>query len=218
MVFTTDRMSQSVSIDSTLSSSSRADSTQDLFAQDHAKLKRAWEEMLGQRFLTHKLLTVLPFYISSLFSQVQVHPTMSVLLPPPSSLSSPAYELDAELENEDENEAHLRWLEAMRSGAVQLNGPASRKESSAALRQRPPVATVKKWNKLHLARQVRLITACKEAIWQAYQTLDVEDEGGYPARGEPPKDELRDEFDRNWEDWEECVSLLSRFARALGLN
>ena len=68
---------------------------------------------------------------------------------------------------------------------------------------------VKKWNKLHLARQVRLITACKEAIWQAYQTLDVEDEGGYPARGEPPKDELRDEFDRNWEDWEECVSLVS---------
>ncbi|KAI0749821.1 hypothetical protein C8Q80DRAFT_649111 [Daedaleopsis nitida] len=201
MVFTTERISQSASMESSpSSSSSRADSSQDLFLQDHEKLKDAWEEMLGQRFLTHKLLTVLPFYVSSLFSNVYVHPTLTILLPPPSwhRGSDPLSELETDLEAE----AHARWLEDMRSGAVQLNGDStSRKAHAAALRARPPAATVTRWNKLHLARQVRLVTACKEAIWQAYRSLES---GGFsPLVEAVPRDELRDEFERAWEAWEE---------------
>ncbi len=201
LIFTTERNTQSVSIDSVLSSSSRADSTNQLFIQDHAKLKRAWEEMLSQRFLTHKLLTVLPFYVSSFFSNVHVHPTMSVILPPPSSQSSNADEMGSDLEGE----ALRRWLEDMRSNAVQLNGsePNAEKAHTAALRARPAAATVTKWCRLHLARQFRLISACKDVIWRAYHVLEAQNQGGFAAPSEPPRDEMRDDFERLWEAWEE---------------
>ena len=203
LVFTTERNTHSASADSWLSSaSSRADSTQHLYTQDHARLKRAWEQMLDQRFLSHKLLAVLPFYISSFFSNVEVHPPMNILLPPPSHMRPPSFL--AEREVDLEGEALRQWVEEMRANAVRLDGPSSaRKDASSALRARPAIATVSTWGTLHLARQFRIVCACKEAIWQAYRTLDVEDERGFVVRGEPPKDEMRDEFEREWGNWEE---------------
>ncbi|TFK92667.1 S-adenosyl-L-methionine-dependent methyltransferase [Polyporus arcularius HHB13444] len=203
LVFTTERNTQSASGDSWLSTaSSQADSTHHLFTQDHERLKRAWEQMLAQRFLSHKLLTVLPFYISSFFHNVEVHPPMNILLPPPSSLKPPSFVADREVELE--GDALRKWVDGMRSNTVQLDGQATaRIDTSAALRSRPPMATVSTWGTLHLARQFRIVSACKESIWQAYRALDVEDERGSVVRGEPPRDDLRDEFEREWGNWEE---------------
>ncbi|KAI0719317.1 hypothetical protein C8T65DRAFT_636312 [Cerioporus squamosus] len=203
LVFTTERNTQSASVDSWLSTaSSHADSTQHLYTQDHARLKRAWEQMLAQRFLSHKLLAVLPFYISSFFSNVEVHPPMNILLPPPSYTKPPSFLTERAVELE--GNALSQWVEEMRSNAVRLDGPTSaRKDTSAALRSRPPIATVSTWGTLHLARQFRIVCACKEAVWQAYRALDVEDERGHAMRGEPQNDELRDEFEREWGSWEE---------------
>ncbi|RPD60122.1 S-adenosyl-L-methionine-dependent methyltransferase [Lentinus tigrinus ALCF2SS1-7] len=204
LVFSTERNAQSLSTDSWLSSaSSRADSTHHLFTQDHERLKRAWEQMLDQRFLSHKLLTVLPFYISSFFSNVEVHPPMNILLPPPSYLKPPSSLAEQEVDLAGK-EALKQWVQEMRLNAVRLDGPTNaRKDTSSALRARPSIATVSTCNTLHLTRQFHIVCACKEAIWQAYRTLDVKDERGFEVRGEPPRDDVRDEFEREWAYWEE---------------
>lgn len=192
-----------------LSSRSQADSTTQLFAQDHAKLKDAWEEMLSQRFLTPRLLNVLPFYLSSLFTNVHVYPTMQIVLPPPShqrgsrNLAEPAMRPDSR----DNNVA--KWVEDMRARTVNISEPkgTSNRGSSTDLRaSKPPVAIITLWSALHLARQVRVVSACKEAIWEAYYALNgaPRDIFLHPEDNvkERPKDDLREEFEGEWAAWE----------------
>lgn len=203
LVFTTEHQSNSTSLDTSASSSSLLlDSSPDEFLQDHARLKDAWKEMLDRRFLAHKLLTVVPFYLSSTFSNAHVHPTMHILLPPPSCVRDPLM-VERELDLDGENLS--QWLSAMRSSAVHINGD-PKVANSSALRARPSAATVANWNTLHLGRQVRLVTACKEAIWDAYRFLDAK--SGVVREldpDEPPRGELREQFERDWENWEEYV-------------
>ncbi len=205
LVFTTDHTSNSTSLDTIASSSSlRLDSSADLFLQDHVRLKDAWKEMLEHRFLPHKLLTVIPFYLSSTFSNAHVHPTMHVLLPPPSCIRDP---LVAEREIDMDGENLTQWLDGMRSFAVHINGDTLPKgANSSGLRARPSAATVANWNTLHLGRQVRLINACKEAIWDAYRLLDSKSEEDNELDPDvPPRDDLREQFERDWGNWEEYV-------------
>ncbi|KAI0671779.1 S-adenosyl-L-methionine-dependent methyltransferase [Trametes maxima] len=202
--------SQSNSLDSMMSSSSRsnADSQDALFAQDHPRLKEAWEEMLSQRFLTHKLLNVLPFYLSSFFSNVHVHPTMHVALPPPSAQRGTRRVIEHALQPGVQNENVAHWVEDMRSHAVRLStSDGLQKGHSAALRaSKPSNATVTLWSALHLARQVHLVSACKEAIWEAYCALTGAAREAFlhpddAAKG-PPREDLREEFEREWAAWE----------------
>ena len=203
LVFTTEHQSNSTSLDTSASSSSLLlDSSPDEFLQDHARLKDAWKEMLDRRFLAHKLLTVVPFYLSSTFSNAHVHPTMHILLPPPSCVRDPLM-VERELDLDGENLS--QWLSAMRSSAVHINGD-PKDANSSALRARPSAATVANWNTLHLGRQVRLVTACKEAIWDAYRFLDAKSGVVHELDpDEPPRGELREQFERDWENWEEYV-------------
>ena len=206
LVFTTEHTFNSDSLDTNESSSSlRLDSGSDVFLQDHARLKEAWKHMLERRFLAHKLLTVIPFYLSSIFSNAHVHPTMHILLPPPSCVRDP---LMAECEVDLDGENLAQWLDDMRSSAVHINGDTPPKAAnSSALRARPSAATVANWNTLHLGRQVQLVTACKEAIWDAYRRLDPESGfEGEPDSDELPRDELREHFEREWDNWEEYAS------------
>lgn len=208
-LYTTERSSQgSSSHDSFLSSSSRsrADSSAHLFAQDHARLKEAWEEMLSQRFLTHKLLNVLPFYLSSFFTNVHVHPTMHVVLPPPSTQRE-RKKAEPVLRPDAQEQDIAEWVEDMRAHAVQLSSNGPKKSDSAALRgSKPSVATISLWGALHLARQVHLVSACKEAIWEAYFALTgaARDAFLHPndTVKELPREDLREEFEREWAAWE----------------
>ncbi|KAI0367799.1 S-adenosyl-L-methionine-dependent methyltransferase [Pilatotrama ljubarskyi] len=236
-LYTTEHSSQgSNSLDSFLTSSSHphSDPSDELFAQDHPRLKEAWEEMLSQRFLTHKLLNVLPFYLSSCFTNVHVHPTMHVVLPPPSSQTARdrrktaerERERERELERERERERPMRadgqdqdiahWVQDMRAHAVRLSTSdslqqqqqqQSKKAAAAALRSsKPSVATITLWSALHLARQMHLVAACKEAIWEAYCALMGAAREAFlhpdDAAREPPREDLREEFEREWAAWE----------------
>ncbi|PIL35545.1 hypothetical protein GSI_02273 [Ganoderma sinense ZZ0214-1] len=200
-VFTTEHTSNSTSLDTSASSSSlRLNSGTNEFLQDHARLKDAWKEMLDRRFLAHKLLTVVPFYLSSTFSNAHVHPTMRILLPPSSCIRDPIIaERDIDLDGDN----LVQWLDTMRSSAVHINGD-TKGANSSAVPGRPSAATVATWNTLHLGRQVRLVTACKEAIWDAYRSIDVK--SGRKDEldpDEPPRDDLREQFERDWENWED---------------
>ena len=169
-----------------------------MYVQDHSRLKRAWEKMLDQHFLAHKLTTVLPLYLTSFFKNVQVHPTAYILLPPPSNERdySPPTEVNGDTPDDGDEVQH--WVSEMRSNMVRLDGdPAHRKSATAALRARPSISSITMWNTLHLTRQMRIISSCKEAIWQAYLTLATADE---TAGG--PSEPLRDEFERDWLVWE----------------
>ncbi|KAI1796852.1 hypothetical protein LXA43DRAFT_984831 [Ganoderma leucocontextum] len=203
LMFTTEHTCNSTSLDTCASSSSlRLDSGPDMFLQDHARLKDAWKEMLERRFLAHKLLTVIPFYLSSTFSNAHVHPTMHIILPAPSCVRDP---LMTEREVDWEGDHLTQWLDDMRSSAVHINGDQPPKgASSSALRARPSAAMVANWNTLHLGRQVRLITACKEAIYDAYRLLDLRSgKGDELDADDPPRGDLREEFERDWENWED---------------
>lgn len=181
--------------------------------------------MLDQHFLTHKLTTVLPLYLTSFFKNVQVHPTMYILLPPPSHLRA-----DGTPEREhalEEDDAMRQWVEDMRAGMVRIDGDhahlssqqqhqhnqqqqrrSTAQQQHAALRTKAACASVTMWSTLHLARQTRLVAACKEAIWEAYQALAAAaaDEPSGALRGEPGGalhgEPLRDEFERDWQAWE----------------
>ena len=198
MNITTEHSFHSSSLDSYFSTSSEAESIDSMYSQDHENLKRAWEKMLDQRFLTHKLTTVLPLYLTSFFKNVQVHPTMYIMLPPPSWERGPEFMADDKFDLAQDDGLE-QWVRDMRSEMVRIDGdPARRKSTTAALRARPSFASVTMWNTLHLSRQVRVVEACKEAIWEAYQALAMAASPGTPAAGEPP----RDEFEREWLAWE----------------
>lgn len=210
-MYTTEHSSQgSNSLDSYHSSSSSSpDSSMHLFAQDHPKLKEAWEEMLSHRFLTHKLLNVLPFYLSSCFTNVQVHPTMHVVLPPPSSQREQRRSAERAMRTSAAEDPISHWVQDMRSHAVRLSTSdgSHKKAQSAALRSsKPSIAMVTLWSSLHLARQMHLVSACKEAIWEAYCALTGAAREAFlhpdEAARELPREDLREEFEREWGAWE----------------
>ncbi|KAH9945153.1 S-adenosyl-L-methionine-dependent methyltransferase [Epithele typhae] len=197
--FTTEHIAPSSSIGSYVSTSSTVDSADSMFAQDHEKLKRAWEAMLDHRFICHRLTNVLPLYLSSFFKNIEVHPTLHVVLPLPSRDRVPDSLADREIELA--GEALDEWTTNMKANTVQLNGESQRKSNTSTLRKRLSMSIVTTWNTLHLTRQLRLVTACKEAIWEAYRTLDDEPRSSVGVQ-QPRRDDLLEEFERDWFIWE----------------
>ncbi|KAI8980216.1 hypothetical protein BD414DRAFT_493967 [Trametes punicea] len=200
-LYTTEHSSQSNSIDSYLSSSSQSGTdSEDEYVEDHKKLKDAWEEMLSRRFLTHKLLNVLPFYLSSAFTNVHLHPAIHI--------RGPRTTIASMLHPDGQDPEFSNWVEDMRSHVIRFStsdGP--QKISPATLRSTKSSGTrVSLWSALHLARQVRLVSACKEAIWEAYCALTGAAREAFlrpdAAAKELPKEELREEFEREWAAWE----------------
>ncbi|KAH9846682.1 hypothetical protein C2E23DRAFT_851900 [Lenzites betulinus] len=196
--------------DSFLSSSSRsrAGSTSDIFAQDHEKLKDAWEEMLSQRFLTHKLLNVLPLYLSSFFTNIILLPAVDVVLPPPSFQRSMKQPIDPPMLPESQDASVAQWVTDLRTHAVSLStktGASSRMNSTDLRASKPAAATMTLWSALHLTRQVRLVSACKEAMWDAFCALAVARDSSLRleenAKDRPRKEDLRDEFESDWAAW-----------------
>lgn len=48
---------------------------------DHSKLKAAWQEMLGARWLTVQPTNVLPLYLSTIFEEYRAMPVMEIRVP-----------------------------------------------------------------------------------------------------------------------------------------
>ncbi|KAK7050896.1 hypothetical protein VNI00_005008 [Paramarasmius palmivorus] len=167
--------------------------------QDHSRLKSAWDAMLSQRFLTPQLITVLPFYLASLFTGVKSHPPLQIQLPPNSSGSRHCRGHESEvfdpLRQFTLYPASRRLSDADDSSSTDSGGSESRK----------PVSN---WASMHLARTVRMVVACKEAIWVEYQRMYSPDlppvtlarrQGRYLVSN---KSSARESFDRAWTNWE----------------
>lgn len=173
--------------------------------QDHSRLRRAWEEMLDNSFLTPQLLSVLPFYLSSSFPCIRSHPPLQIPLP---RSSSDRQQLTTQ---HSMSTVQLDPATLFELRALSAQPPSENCNVAAGCSQR----SMSSWACMHLARTVRTIMGCKESIWSAYERLY----GGDPLPPvirtsqqkllsswyEPPTNPLRDYFERDWINWEKCL-------------
>ncbi|KAI0737083.1 hypothetical protein C8Q80DRAFT_1222974 [Daedaleopsis nitida] len=175
------------------SSSSRADSSQDLFLQDHEKLKDAWERCSASDSSHTSSSRSSVLRILAVLQRLR---TPDAHHPPPTPSWHRGSDPLSELETDLEAEAHARWLEDMRSGAVQLNGDSRLGKHTRQHCVHDHPLQRSRGGQTASRETIRLVTACKEAIWQAYRSLES---GGFsPLVEAVPRDELRDEFERAW--------------------
>ena len=180
--------------------------------RDHSRLRRAWEEMLSDSFLTPNLVSVLPFHLGAWFHEIQTHPPLEVPLPPSSSCkrsTQPTTGLPDLIDPDT-----LFELRTMSSAA----SPDSdyHDESACSPGKKSSHRGVSSWASMHLARNVRTIAACKESIWHAYERLYGQDPS-IPSlvrsaqekylkkhfdRVQSTTNPLRDYFERDWINWE----------------
>ncbi|KAG6862489.1 hypothetical protein C0995_000035 [Termitomyces sp. Mi166 len=185
--------------------------------QDHSRLKAAWDALLASRFIAEKPLSVLPFYLSSLFVDVQSMPPVKVLLPPNSNIDQPSPVRSAP--------------EPFFNGAVFAKPPPLVRTSSESTCSTTTTLTpsalsrtssgdsidsyTTEFAQMHLASTVHTVTGCKEAIWQEYKNLyDVKNvakvvspnayaPSGYTVSPGPGnvKSSIRESFDDEWAAW-----------------
>ncbi|PCH42192.1 hypothetical protein WOLCODRAFT_137757 [Wolfiporia cocos MD-104 SS10] len=169
----------------------RRDSDRFRDPHDHSSLARAWEEMLQHRFIAQNVLSILPFYLSTYFHEIQMMPTLHFLIPPSSSTVGKDIHQHFDETKDDLADLYLdlqthgtRW-----SGERSDAAPARAKPSRSA--------TVSSWASIHLARSVQTIRACKEPLWQEFK------EGrGFRKIPEHDVNILREDFEAAWANWE----------------
>ena len=184
--------------------------------QDHSRLQSAWDAMLSHRFLPSQLTTVLPFYLSSCFIDLQSHLPLNIPLPPNSPPTRTFRNRDPELlDIERQFSLHPTGKRISESDEFPTNGaPGVRKHVQT-------LAT------MHLARTVQMITGCKEAIWAKYEQMYAPDlppvttsrrkDGRYQVQLSN-KAVARESFDRAWENWERCVLLATSTSMSLSTS
>ncbi|EMD34054.1 hypothetical protein CERSUDRAFT_117562 [Gelatoporia subvermispora B] len=171
----------------------RDDFVELLDPRDHSRLYDAWEAMLHRRFLNEKLLSVLPFYLSSSFDDIQSHPTLRVLLPPNSRL-----DLDSEIGGTFH---HMNFdLSALFLELQDHNGrqSESRTDGSSLRSAQSAGATTSALASLHLARTVQIVRGCKEKMWEVYQAVAASNPNDQPLS----RSYLYEQFNAEWTNWE----------------
>ncbi|KIY67262.1 hypothetical protein CYLTODRAFT_422673 [Cylindrobasidium torrendii FP15055 ss-10] len=198
--------------------------------QDHTKLRAAWDSMLSKRFLSSQLLSVLPFYLSSCFDEVQSHPTLEIPLPPNSpSFNGPKTDNRSSIHSDGMIDVGSQF--AMASGAGRRSGDAD----PVPVSQPTDVArdAVPFWANMHLAKVVETIVSCKEAIWAEYehQNQPKAEEIRHVVRTVRQKNNVRllpstynvrEEFDNAWSNWHndmaDRINMRGTMASHLGWN
>ncbi|KAJ6609229.1 S-adenosyl-L-methionine-dependent methyltransferase [Mycena sp. CBHHK59/15] len=175
--------------------------TTDAHPQDHTRLKTAWDAMLSRRFLAASLVTVLPFYLSSFFENVQTHPSLQISLPP----SSTTPDVGSRGSHDSFDADILFDL----SSTVGERGRALSDADASSIKSGGSQRAIPFWGRMHLAKTVRTVTACKEALWAEYEQLYP---GDLPpitrtsrpkdARVRPFKHSPREAFETEWRNWE----------------
>lgn len=172
-----------------------------LHPQDHSRLAAAWDAMLSRRFLSPKLLAVLPFYLSSAFVDVQTHPIFKVPLPPnsdmPSSSTAKCHkdlpptppvsppsrffgEQDSSSSEDgssspDDPELYLEYVDPEKIFQMKPSPHQELFTSEASSARSDPwecaLSQGPHWSSMHLARAVNVVKGCKDAIWCEYDVL-----------------------------------------------
>ncbi|KAF8071832.1 hypothetical protein FPV67DRAFT_1577947 [Lyophyllum atratum] len=191
-------------------SMSEFDRTQD--PRDHSRLKAAWEAMLSSRFIASNLLSVLPFYFSSSFADVQIHPPLKVPLPPNSSMEPAASAPSSAESSLDWTTLRESKMYSATSGASSASIRRSRPDSSTTPSDESVCPHSTTWTNMHLASVVNRVTGCKEAIWHEYKALYAADDmplvtrttrpGEVVAMSARSNSSTRESFDDEWTSWQ----------------
>lgn len=174
--------------------------------QDHTLLKAAWEAMLSRRFIPSKLLSVLPFYISSSsFVNVQTFPLFQVPLPPNSGTAP-------QLKPRPSHDSFMPLRRANSNNPFDLKpSPSSRSMKADGFCVRSTQLDAQPSTSLrapmHLAKTFHTVKACEDAIWEEYETMYHDDPSLLTKRYLSSQDASTDPsprafFDADWLDWE----------------
>ena len=157
-------------------------------ARDHRRICDSWKDMLNHHFIAPPV-SILPFYLNSLFAHVAPQPPLQLNLPP----NSPVGGLPRPLGPSDSP-----------TGFHILNGANGAAVSQGTFSVSYPLP--ESVAPLQLARQVHMIMACKDAIWERYQALyskssTVSDVTISKKERNIKSNTARDEFEFHWENW-----------------
>ena len=181
--------------------------------RDHSRLKACWDAMLSNQLLTFQLVNVLPFYLSSSFTNVQSHTSLQIPLPR-NSYTPENYESLAS------GDGISRWKDAIDPDAYfdpKLYANQTANDGLVEIQAIFPRRVMSSWATMHLAKSLRTVVACKDRLWLEWEKLYRENRVLPPVmRTSRPKDfprhivqfvraAMRDEFEQAWANWEKYV-------------
>ncbi|CAA7266949.1 unnamed protein product [Cyclocybe aegerita] len=190
--------------------------------QDHTRLKVAWEGMLSTRFLSSKIISVIPFYLtSSSFVNTKAHPPLMVPLPPNSG-SLPTLKACRSMGSLlDKDRSDQFFLDNMFDLAP---SPLVKSSKTDPWTTRAPLSSTSRlsapaWGTMHLSKKMSTIRGCKEAIWEEYRERYSRDVSQILLRTAPNDEDyslqtqkyiVRRAFEVDWKNWE--LDMLDRMA------
>jgi hypothetical protein len=184
---------------------------EDQHPRDHRKLKAAWDEMLHEVFLSADIVTVLPFYLSSLFGDVQTHPTFHIPLPPNSNAEPDPSSSSRQSTSQAFDYTSYFSISSVTKRPGEMIKQASLITNSSNFIGAGDSKIPNGVRAMHLAKTVATIKACKEAIWKEYEKLysassqrrrvvrtiaDVRNDNVHRTST------VEDDFEREWTNWE----------------
>ncbi|EKM78109.1 hypothetical protein AGABI1DRAFT_129890 [Agaricus bisporus var. burnettii JB137-S8] len=185
--------------------------------QNHTKLKTAWENMLTNRFISNKILSILPFYLSTIFSGVEVFDLYSVPLPSNTPLDQDAAEDDSlySIPRPCNNNNNNNDIKAKNGVTTKCNSNDNNTVVNYPIQTELPRLQAMDLHELagmHLHYTVGFIKACKDAIRQEYRMLFPFVEGvvGPSEKAQIPvigvdfpcsEEGKPEQFEVEWNDW-----------------
>ena len=145
--------------------------------QNHTKLKAAWDNMLARRFISNKILSVLPFYLSTLFSSLEVHNLYTVPLPGNTPLEHGIWDDD------DSLYSFPRLQRCLPQKHPTVNIDPNNLINHPIITELPRLRAMdsQELAGLHLHRVVEVIKSCKEIIREEYHKLYPIDKSVRPS-------------------------------------
>jgi hypothetical protein len=162
--------------------------------RDHQRIAESWKAMLQNRFISPQTISILGFYLDSVFDRVEATPQLQMRLPPNSCLTSREFHASDEPNFDPFSGFSLH---------TRPNPPPSRKvweSKSSTLFPNVPVPDSS--TAIHLARRLHTIIQYKSSIWSAYVSR-YRDSPTLPYLQGHARITPEDEFDFHWSNWVE---------------
>lgn len=164
--------------------------------RDHSRLRASWEALIARRFLASNPTSILSLHLSAAFARIITRPQLRIPLPPNSARARP---LDGKLSDidltDDEGFAEGRLMNS--SGpylSVNMRQPTSQVSSLYERLTEDDQTWIEDSASMHLARVVKTIEGCQEAIWHEYQEL-------YAKEPRVGANSIQKDFQMYWDNW-----------------